>query len=167
MYLTESSLAACLSHLYPDSIWLHDKPICGSRFRPDYYCEELKLVVEFDGYQHYTSSKQISNDTKKDTIYQLSGIKVIHIPYFIQLDKQITELFFGQVFAFSDYPHGFIDKKALLPADFCWLGIKRFEKDLERFACVKDKIIDSLKDKMILYKDRSLVIPEVLDYLLT
>ena len=39
----------------PEDNWVHDKPIpdSGRRIRPDYRCEDLKLLIEFDGLQHY------------------------------------------------------------------------------------------------------------------
>ena len=39
----------------PVDHWVHDKPIpdSGRRIRPDYRCDDLKLLIEFDGLQHY------------------------------------------------------------------------------------------------------------------
>ncbi len=48
----------------PIDNWIHDKVIhgCGRRIRPDYRCESLKLIIEFDGVQHYRNPKRIKAD---------------------------------------------------------------------------------------------------------
>lgn len=46
------------------------------------------------------------------------------------------------------YPHGFIDSKAVLPADFCELGIERFVLDCLNFPdAVSNKIGESINIK--------------------
>lgn len=45
------------------------------------------------------------------------------------------------------YPNGFIDKKAVLPSDFCELGIELFKNDLVKFEYHAQEIIESLKEK--------------------
>lgn len=64
------------------------------------------------------------------------------------------------------YPHGFIDSKASLPADFCELGIKQFLNDLKKFDYLKDDIINSLRGKIVEKKDINLVLPPSLYYLI-
>ena len=56
-----------LSKLFPNSLWIRNKTIPNStrRFRPDFRNDELKLIIEFNGYQHYTKSKEIINDKNK------------------------------------------------------------------------------------------------------
>ena len=39
--------------------------------------------------------------------------------------------------AFLQVPRGFIAKTVVMPADFCELGIPRFDADLERFHHVR------------------------------
>ena len=119
-FLTEEILFSYLKIIYPGYEWVHDKSfIKGKRVRPDYRCEELKVIVEFDGYNHYNSTSRIISDSVYD----------------------------------------------LLPCDFTMLGIEKFKKDLERFDCIKDEIIESLKIKIEKLKDKRLVLPECLYYL--
>jgi len=132
-FLTEKLLGKYLKLLYPNNIFINDKSIKESyiRHRPDYYCKELKLVVEYDGPTHYTSAKTILNDHYKDDVYSKMGIKIIRIPYFIQLDTDTVEYFFGIKDWISPeeiiYPHGFIDKKTILPANYCSLGVAKWK----------------------------------------
>lgn len=130
-HLNETILGEYLKVIYPDHEIIRDKIIPNSncRFRPDYRIEELKLLVEFNGFSHFSSSATIIRDERKTAIYKALGYRIINIPYFIQLDARMLEIYFGVdgVKAQpSEYPHGFISKVALLPADFCALGIKSF-----------------------------------------
>jgi hypothetical protein len=58
------------------------------------------------------------------------GYKVIHIPYFVQMDKMALVHFFGEYVEteteldeiVSKYPHGFIDESATMPSDFNSIG---------------------------------------------
>jgi hypothetical protein len=151
-YLTENSLIKFLLD-YVDSKGSTNKKFREYRFRPDYVSHAHKLVVEFDGYLHYTKSKTVLDDLEKDDIFSASRYQIIRIPYFVQLDKRVMSKLFGNLvensFDYIKYPHGFIDPKAVLPADFCSLGIERFKSDLEKFDFIKDEILDSLKIKTL------------------
>lgn len=168
-FLTESSLIDYLNLIYPNIEWVHDKPfIKGKRARPDYRCEDLKIIVEFDGYNHYTTSSRILSDIENTKLYESLGYKVIRIPYFIQMSSIVIKCLFDvEVDIEQQYPHGFISdtKFDLLPCDFNNLGIERFEKDLERFSYIKEDIVLSLKNKICILKDKRLVLPESLYYL--
>lgn len=148
MYLTEQKLVDFLK-LYIDKEGISNRNFLSYKFRPDFVSHKEKLVVEFDGYLHYTKAETIVNDYHKDAIIQNSGYSVIRIPYFVQLDKLVMQnAFFDYIlepFDLVNYPHGFVDSKAVLPADFCSLGVERFRKDLIRFAYIADDILESLK----------------------
>ena len=65
------------------------------------------------------------------------------------------------------YPHGFIDEKCILPADFCELGVEWFKSDINRFANEFEEIINSLKTKTAKLKyGVDEVLPKSLKYLL-
>lgn len=165
-YLTEQSLGDFLNEKIPGN-WIHDKPFLG-RFKPDYRNENRKLIVEFDGYAHYTQAYKILSDMAKDELYINSGYAVVRIPYFIQLsDSVCLTLFNRNITTNQVYPHGFIDKKCILPADFCEAGIKKFKQDLDRFSIEKPDIIKSLKDKISSSKyGIQEVLPKSLEYLI-
>jgi hypothetical protein len=47
---------------------------------------------------------------------------------------------------FLDFPHGFIASTVVMPADFCELGMARFEDNLERFGYIAAAILESLRE---------------------
>lgn len=66
-YLTELRLGSILNE-YSQHKFIHNKFVPNSnlkRFRPDYRCDELSVIIEFDGYAHYCNSKQIVNGPHK------------------------------------------------------------------------------------------------------
>ena len=147
-YLTEEVLAEWLKIIFPDKEFIHEKEI-GS-YKPDYVCEDLKMIVDFDGINHYQSAVVIQTDKKKDEYLQSLGYKVIRIPFFVQMSSVVIKnLFRVDIEVEQEYPQGFVSSKTvgMLPASFCCGGIKRFENDLKRFSYISDEVIDSLLDK--------------------
>lgn len=148
-HLTENTLSDILSSIYVGHEIIRDKAYPGCRFRPDFYIPTRKVVVEFDGYHHYMTARGIIDDAKKDVRIYQDGITVIRIPYFVQLSTITIKHLFGVDFEHAQtHPHGFIDNKAGLPADFCELGIDRFLDDLNRFDYIKSDILSSLNTKI-------------------
>lgn len=141
--LCRTELKKYLEVIYPD---VHDwkyneeigKPFHGKklRIRPDAYSEEARLVVEFDGLQHYTKPDQIRRDEKNTAIYKELGYKVVRIPYFIQLSNTaVKELFDKEVFEplFDEsFPSLGIKEKAT-PAYLCHAGVVRMAREFLRF----------------------------------
>jgi len=138
---------------------VYDKKIKGNdNIRPDFQIinnqnNQIILIVEFDGYQHYTKAQEVLKDVTKDLIYKGLGYKVIRLPYFIQIRKEIVDHFFCQGFPYDNsYLHGFIDPKVTLPSDFCELGMMKFLKDMKRFNIINPTIpadiVKSLKCKI-------------------
>lgn len=152
-YLDETKLGQCLSEIFPEHTFVYNRAVPGSGIsnRPDYRCEELKLIVEFDGYQHYCQVDIMHKDMLKDCIYESMGYRIVRIPYYIQLTTDVVEHLFGvsDVEMKVEFPHGFIvDKGEKLPAEFCSLGIIRFAREMEEFAFLQETIVDTLKAKM-------------------
>ena len=169
-YLTEKKLGTELKKIFPEHNFIHDKvvPSSGVKTRPDYRNDDLKLIVEFDGDQHYRSASKIKKELTKNNNYGKMGYKVVRIPYFIQLCKPVIKHLFNVEFEYDqDFPHGFISDKAILPADYCELGILKFINDLKRFEYLNAEIIKSLEEKVEKHKDIELVIPVSLKYLIT
>jgi hypothetical protein len=167
MYLTESKLIQYLKIIFPETNdWIRDKKIENTkyRFRPDYRSESLKLVIEFNGYNHYTNPKRIIDDFKKyDKIIEL-GYKVIVIPYFVQISSEMIKFYFNKDIKIKqNYPNGFIDKKATLPSFYCTLGVKRFIKELKSLPNkIRNDIIKSLKDHIDKVDDYNYIITDEL-----
>lgn len=136
-YLTESLLGVFLSERFNPN-YENDRVLKESniRGRYDYIFYEEKLIVEFDGYRHFNSAKQIMSDKAKNKVANELGFRLIRIPYFVQFDSEVIDYYFGDLFsnkeAFNNYPHGFIDPKAMMPADYCGLGQKEFLKFLNQ-----------------------------------
>jgi hypothetical protein len=149
IYLTEKLLGNYLQELFKNEEIIHNKGFNKTRFKPDYCLPKKKLIIEFNGYQHYTSMKTMINDQKKYQIYVECGYRLITIPYFVQWSSELIRFEFGlKKKVKQTYPHGFIDKQCLLPRDFNEGGIKRFQEDLNHFSYLKDEIISSLKIKI-------------------
>jgi hypothetical protein len=165
-YLTEDRLGEIFSEVVPELAYVHDKSVPAARnkmLRPDYRFEELKLIVEFDGDSHYCKASRVLKDRDKDDDYMALGYRVYRIPYFVQMTSEILyELFEVRVDFEQRYPHGFIDKKAVLPADYCELGIGSFKRDLERFLAYRNDIIDSLRNKVKVIGEPDVVVPQSL-----
>jgi hypothetical protein len=163
-YLTEISVGQFLRERV-DATFVANQPIrdLGRRFRPDYHSEVHKLVVEFDGDQHYRSARVILADVERDAFFTENGFRVIRIPYFVQLSRVvIAHLFRDIAYTTSDFlnfPHGFIASTVVMPADFCELGIARFEDDLKRFGYIAGDILQSLREAAAARRDWRTVYP--------
>ena len=169
IYLTEKGLKQILLDLFPQDELICDRKVSGSinaRMRPDFRFPERKLIIEFDGYHHYSVAKRVLTDRDKDNDYKSLGYSIFRIPYFIQMSSNLLEMIFKKEINFRQvYKNGFIDEKAMLPADYCELGIKLFEEDLKRFEYCKKDIVDSLKIKIKEKGSKEFVLPESLFYL--
>jgi very-short-patch-repair endonuclease len=171
LYLTQESLGEFLAQrVSNDFIFNKCIPDSPLKNRPDFRSESLRLIVEYDGANHYTKASRFLADKSKNRLYTELGYFFIRIPYFIQLDSDTIPLLFkkytNDFSNFLDVSHGFISKSATLPADFCSLGIERFEEDLQIFNCAKQEIINSLKIKVQDLGNKYLVLPESLFNLL-
>lgn len=167
-YLTQKTLYKELCIIFPNSTWIQDKILPSTKFRPDFRNDELKIIVEFDGPRHYTSSSCVIQDNKKNILYSELGYKCIRIPYFVQLSSSVIYNLFGVKMDYiQKFPHGFISKERslVLPCDYCEKGINRFIDDLQLFNYIKSDIIDSLKRKVNELGNIELVIPNRLQYL--
>ncbi len=47
------------------------------KFIADFYCQEMHLVIEVDGYTHDTYLETIENDRKKDAFFEKIGLTVL------------------------------------------------------------------------------------------
>jgi hypothetical protein len=152
-YLTESNLELFIKTNIT-STYIRDKKLEGANTskRYDFILPDQNIIVEFDGSHHYTSSKVILGDDEKDKVAASLGYHVVRIPYFVQLDATMIQFFFCnvikssvQLFDFNTYKHGFIDSRAVIPADYCELGQHKFLKNLQDYpkSCT-NAIINSL-----------------------
>ena len=83
-----------LPFLYPGRTWIHDKPLGkrggqSYRIRPDYLCEEEKLIIEFDGLQHYTNPMNIRKDRENQAVYKSLSYMVNSAVFLISSISQL------------------------------------------------------------------------------
>lgn len=135
LWLTEKRLGDTLNKLFPSSKIIHNKRLTissGFYLQPDYYLPEHNLVIEFQGYHHFSDWRTCYKDAVKRNELDKETIFLIEIPYFIQLDYNNTQALFGKYTSnIQDYsygfPNGFIHPKAMLPGSFCIFGLEYYE----------------------------------------
>lgn len=196
--LQDNHMVSILQRLFPNDYdsFIHGKAfrdrngkpiplLKQEHFRPDFYSEKLGIVIEIDGDSknrgnHYSKADVVINDNIKDRIYKNYGYeKVVRIPPFVQLDSEMIKFYFNIQYNESLYEaascHGFAHQSITLPADFCELGILRFEKEMKTLPQnVRNTIIQTLKQRIAEEKEKgyseedsvSRVLPSKLRYLL-
>lgn len=121
--------------------WIHDKTlgeVNGKvyRSRPDYRSEKLKLIIEFDGLQHYTKPDIIEKDFRLTEVYKSLGYIVVRIPYFIQLTNKAVKTLFGVEVSeklFDEKISSLGIKGLNTPAYLCPAGVKRMAEEFKIF----------------------------------
>jgi hypothetical protein len=104
------------------------------KFKADFLIESRNLLVEFDGFRHYSSTKVVLRDKAFFCAATEQLYDVVRIPYFIQTNV-VMPLYFGLDLASQQtatYPHGFVHENCLHPKDFCVAGLKRFIFEVDR-----------------------------------
>ncbi len=160
-FLTQKRLEELILKLFPQCHLIGERVVPGSgvRFRPDFRCEEYKVIIEFDGFRHYNNAEVQNRDIIKDYSYEKIGYKIIRIPYFVQASRDLVILILNsleisipknldEILHEYEYPQGFIDDKAMLPIDFNEFGIELFKADLRKFWFLADEILKSLENKI-------------------
>lgn len=168
-YLTQEKLESALRSLMGPCFIGREQAVGNTRKRWDMLIElpNEKCAVEFDGEGHYCVPNTILSDEEKDAYAASIGMRVVRIPYFVQLTSQTLRHFLGIDAAICQtYPHGFIDSKAKLPAAFCELGIHKFKAELSVLPTeVSEKILNSIRMRLNT-TDCRLLLPPYLMYLL-
>ena len=150
-----------LEVLFPDYKWIYNQRFYyyddnkEKRYIiPDYRCEELKLVVEFDGILHYTDHNTILRDANNERIYKKMGYTVIRIPYFIQLTNVVVNTLFKQYSNVLSVKENLFNPnissmygecKGFGPAYTCASGFKRMVNVLKQFPQQFELLVTSLK----------------------
>ena len=140
--------------------WIHDKAlgeVNGTvyRSRPDYRSEELKLIIEFDGLQHYTKPDIIEKDFRLTEVYKNIGYKIVRIPYFIQLTNKAVKTLFDVEVAeelFDEKISSLGINGLNTPAYLCPAGVKRMAEEFKNFPEQYKTNIEFLKKQNDPYK---------------
>lgn len=151
-----TGLDTYLKVIFPNTNdWIHDKrvPNCIKNTRPDYRSESLKLIIEFNGLNHYTKPNILLKDIEKEKMYKDMGYKVVQIPFFIQLTNQAVAKMFEvivkeQLFD-GNVPSLLVDDSCT-PAFLCPLGIKRMAEDFLNYPEQYETNMQSMKKEDLL-----------------
>lgn len=139
--LHRTGLEDYLKVIFPEiDDWIHDKALgivngTNYRCRPDYRSEVLKLIVEFDGLQHYTKPDIIEKDLKNTALYKEFGYEVVRIPYFIQLSNKAVKTLFNVVVSeelFDDTISSLGIEGLNTPAYLCPAGVRRMATEFKK-----------------------------------
>jgi hypothetical protein len=159
--LHRTGLDDYLKVIFPEiNDWIHDKAlgeVNGKKYlsRPDYRSEQLKLIIEFDGLQHYTKPDIIEKDYRLTEVYTQLGYKVVRIPYFIQLTKKAVKTLFTidiEDDLFDETISSLGIQGLNTPAYLCPAGVKRMAQEFERFPEQYKTNIEFLKKQNDLYR---------------
>jgi len=150
-YLTEPRLKVALQQILGKD-WLGEQyslPNSRRRFDMAFRSNNATVLIEYDGDEHYRNSLKIKSDREKDILASQNGMRLIRIPYWVQLDTRMAMHWFGlKVQIEQSFPHGFITTK-LFPASFCELGIARFIRELDSIpAEVRHDVVASLRERV-------------------
>ena len=154
--LKRTGLDEYLKVIFPNiNDWIHDKSIGeinGEKYkiRPDYRSEKLKMIIEFDGLQHYTKPDIIEKDIKNTKLYESAGYKVVRIPYFIQLSRKAVKTLFNidvgtELFDDSISSLGMYGKNT--PAYLCPAGVERMAREFRKFPEQYEANIEFMKNQ--------------------
>src|SRR5262245_14381127 len=110
-YLTEGKLATALQQIVGE-LWAGGQVLLpGSRRRWDMAFRQSGslVLVEYDGDDHYRDSLKIKADSEKDQLAQQNRMRVVRIPYWVQLDNVTVQHYFGLSAEIQQaFAHGFI-----------------------------------------------------------
>lgn len=159
--LPRTGLDEYLNIIFPNvNDWIHDKSIGmingqKCKFRPDYYSKQLKLIIEYDGINHYQNPDIIIKDLQHTKMYESDGLKVVRIPYFIQLTRTVVKELFSVDVDFELFDENipsFDIENRCTPAYMCPLGIERAASEFIRFPSqysVNIKYLKSINDERL------------------
>lgn len=151
-HLSENNLGEVLTEIFgivPESqtrIKVHNNTLVVDYTLKMPHNEQL-VYIEFNGPTHYTRSKTITRDYALREHCVANGIRLVEIPYFVQLSDYTIEQFFGEdvydvylkgrLEITSDISSGFISKNIILPYDFNVVGLSRYNEDIQPISQVK------------------------------
>lgn len=168
--LCRTGLDTYLHKIFPGTEWVHDQMIKDTdgnllivngsllRTRPDYRCDDLMLIVEFDGIPHYTNPDVIYKDERNTKIYQQLGYTVIRIPYFIQLTTETVNKMFGTHITETLFPSGYPSlgpKGRNTPAYMCPKGLKRMAAEFKKYPIQYKLNVEYLKQYELEHPDET------------
>lgn len=167
-YLTEKKLGSLLQEIFIDCtvIFQYKIKVNTRKFIVDFFIPELNMAIEFNGDSHYRKGSVLYRDKLLEEYCKKESIRLIDIPYWLQMDDRVFSLLFGLSIANryikdrvkfnTNFPNGFISKSCVLPVDFNIDGWKRFWKEYEslgrhpdfKYPSILREIYDSIYQKI-------------------
>lgn len=165
--LSQQSLGDCLNIFYEKKFepkkskpYFDDVSNRNSHFEADWLCEELKLIYEYDGPDHYNNVWKINRDRRKQ-IKLSKEYKIITIPFYFQITKNIAKFLFKECYSDKKYSkvikklYGANDESEILApgwhrthntvANFVEQGIDRFLEEMDKYPpSLKSQVKHSL-----------------------
>ena len=154
--LHRTGLEEYLKVIFPQiNDWIHDKAIGkingqSYRKRPDYRSDSLRIIIEFDGLQHYSNPDIIEKDIENTKLYNSGGYKVVRIPYFIQLTNRAVKTMFDIEVSENLFDEKFSSLNTRgrnSPAYLCPAGVKRMAEEFKKFPEQYKTNIEFLKQQ--------------------
>lgn len=155
-----------------DQSWERERPIPeldNNKIKFDCINFDEMVTIEYQGNHHYQIVSNIFRDDRKQKMAEGVGFTCVQYPYWLGIHPEyMNELFGGRIV--NNLPHipaGFISRDAILPSNFCEMGVNRFENEFNQLPeHIRNEIKDSLKVKLNELKNIDLVVPSKLHYLL-
>ena len=169
-----TSLREYLNEIFPDTTdWVYNVAISDClhdelalrgdvrvdrRVRPDAFSRSLRIIVEFDGIDHYAKPLRIHKDRERDEEFKSLSIDVVRIPYWIQLSKDNVNYLFSKLefsgakvcmehemceLKYSFFDDGHTDfGLSISPAAMCPLGFERFCNEVVGYPSQTQEILE-------------------------
>lgn len=167
----ESTLSEWMYYLFPNEEIVFDAIIPNEvqlnrgakefhRYRPDVRIENLNLIIELDGINHFQSVKVIMSDKHRDEFLISLRYKVVRIPFFVQLTTEIIEHYFGiknlkgsvckcGFYSMTNNPNALNPN---MPANFSSLGYQKYLNIVENLPIgARNEIENSIQEAIKLH----------------
>lgn len=112
----------------------------------DFVVDE-SIIIEFNGFRHYTKTKTIERDFLLKSFCDKNNLKLVEIPFFLQIKKRNVDFLFKDIKIFldwedPDYGDGFwsSDTTCVIPQDFNLVGYDIYQNILKNLN--KDSVLE-------------------------
>ena len=108
--LSQKTLGKCLKIFYETKFFAKKKITYysdiakkSSYFEADWCLEEKKLIYEYDGPDHYNNVFKIDRDKRKKKELENQNYKIVIVPFYVQLTKDIAKHYFENKYTEEKY----------------------------------------------------------------
>jgi len=181
--MSEKNTFTLLKIIFPECEILAQHPFSyqtrprKASWKVDYYIPEKKLVVEYDGPDHYTNIWKIKRDVTKDKYFSKDDFKIVRIPYWLQIQSSVSDYLFScqlsketeneiakQIYKVSDVSeimYSGLYQSQNTPANFIEKGRERFKNEFNSAPkIVQESVRTTLKAYIHRVGDVDCVLPD-------